>query len=371
MAAKGRGSFFSVETWKPEADEPHIGWFCSYTPEELLVAAGFVPCRIRSEDEAASGQWSDDLLPANICPYVRSLVDSARSGRYRHLAGVVFVSSCDAMRRLADVWTLYMRPEFSHRLEVPRRSDSLAEDFLIHQLQGLKAALEGEIGRRLRDEDIQEAIHSVNRTRELLGRLGRLRLFQPGLLPAEEFYRIAACAMGADKARFNFQAQRFLEALPETTAPSSPRPGIVLCGCTLQGSRLPALVEECGAAVVADDLCSGQRHFEGLVNTSLEPFRALARRYLHRPPCPRMRGAEARIQRLVDLSRQGSASGVIYHTLKFCDLVQADLPRLQMALEREGVPLLHVDRESLEVDDGQLKTRLQAFVELLGERTVG
>ena len=356
---------FQFESCRAESDARRIGWACSYTPEELILAAGFTPYRIESVNEGRGD--ADAFLPATLCPHVQRLLEAALSGRYHGLRGVALVDSCDAMRRLSDIWTLYVGGRFIHRLDVPRQCDNLAEDFFVEQLRVMRAALEQEANRRIEDDDLAQAAEIANETRMLMSRISLLRSDSFPSLSGSEFAAIARCAMQSDKKHFNAEANRFLNTFGGSAENHSERPRILLCGAIVDGFALHRLIEDAGGAVVADDLCTGLRHYNGLVDVSPDPLRGIARRYLQRAGCARMKGAEARICHMLGLAKKHKAAGVVYHTLKFCDLVQADLPRLREALRREGMPLLHVDRDGAPSADGQLKTRAEAFIELLGK----
>ena len=357
---------FRLEKCRPAGERETIGWFCSYTQEELIAAAGFAPVRLSSGERPTES--AEAYLPASFCPYVRSLLGAALSGGAEGLRGVVFVASCDAMRRLVDIWTLYVGSRFSFRLDLPRRREHLAEEFLIRQLESLRSALGKEAGRPVGDDDIAEAIATANQTRGLVARFSALR--SEGKVSGPEFFAIARGAMSADGQLFNAEAERFLAAVESEgrePASSGGGPRLLLCGGVADGPVMELLIEESGGDVVADDLCSASRHFDGLVDESLEPLRGLARRYLQRAPCARMAGAGERVRRLLELASGAEVDGVVYHSLKFCDLVQSDLPRVRAALEEVGIPLLHVDRDYSAAESGQLKTRVEAFVEMLGD----
>jgi benzoyl-CoA reductase/2-hydroxyglutaryl-CoA dehydratase subunit BcrC/BadD/HgdB len=356
---------FSFEDCASRAGDRRVGWLCSYTPEELIMAAGFTPVRISAGEKPPSG--AEAWLPANICPYVRSIVDEAAGGKFAGLEGMVFVLSCDAMRRLADVWDIYFREGFVLRLDVPRRTDAAAEDFFVEQLRALLKQLEKEAGHGVGEEDLCRAIGVVNETRRLLGAFSRLRDLERAPLDATGFFQVVRAAMTCNKEVFNREAQKFL-AQNHEGAVQGGKPRVLLCGCAVDGPSLLEMIEGSGAAVIGDDVCSLMRHYEGEVDTSMEPLRAIARRYLHRTACSRMAGASARVERLLERAREMEIDGVVVHTLKFCDPVLSDLPRLREALQREGIPMLQIERDYSAAPSGQLKTRLEAFVELLASR---
>lgn len=356
---------FRFEVCRPDPAKRRIGWLCSYTPEELIMAAGFVPYRL----SGGIGHTADsmDLLPVNLCPYVRKILNAALGKQYGELSGMVFVYSCDAMRRLADIWKVYLNRGFHYCLDVPRRNDKLAENFLVEQLHAFKSFIEGHTGRQIRNDDILQAIETLNHTRNLMDRISQLRHLTPPAISGSEFNAIALCGMKADKVRFNMEAHRFLNAFDTTTADRKEKPRVLLCGCVIDDVALPKFIEACECTIVADDHCTGIRHYHGLVETEIEPIKAIARRYLMRHACSRMTGAGARIRQVLKQVKDYRADGVIFYTLKFCDLVQADLPRLNEALQREGIPLLPIDLERFDAVGGQIKTRVEAFIELLKE----
>lgn len=352
---------FCFDSCRPESDSSLIGWICSYAPEELILAAGFVPYRL---GPAGAGTGSDAYLPANICPYVQSLLEVSRTPM-KNLRGVVFVDSCDAMRRLGDIWSGYSEIRVLYRLDCPRRRDEAAENYLIARYRELLAVLEREAGRTVRTDDIRNAAETLNETRRLVGRIAALRRTPVSALSGAGFSEIARCAMQSDKMRFNLEAARFLAARDSRPRDLSSEPRVLLCGCVVHGTELHSLMEDCGIRVAVDDLCTGERHFNGLVDASLEPLRGIARRYLQRSSCARMQGAAERVGRLVDLAGECRVDGIVFLTLKFCDLVQSDLPSLREAAQHRGIPFLHIERDSLNSAGGQLRTRIQAFAEIL------
>lgn len=339
---------------------PSIGWVCSYTPEEIILASGFEPYRIEA---SASGLGAEAYLPANVCPYVRSLLDAGLAAQPGNLAGMAFVYSCDAMRRLADLWERCSNIPILYRLDVPRRSDEIAETYLVARYRELLSALEQASGRRVGEEDLRNASEILNETRRLMSAMDRLR--RSGALSGADFSEIACCAVTSDKRRFNAEAARFL-ALSQLCAREPESSKALLCGCALEGRRIHDLIEESGIMIVADDLCTGARHFDGLVDLSLDPLLGIARRYLRRRPCARMTGASARVDGLMNLADESGADGIIFLSLKFCDLVQSDLPRLQAAARHRGAPFLHIELDSPRDIDGQMKTRVEAFAEMMG-----
>ncbi|MFH1626212.1 MAG: 2-hydroxyacyl-CoA dehydratase family protein, partial [Pseudomonadota bacterium] len=123
--------------------------------------------------------------------------------------------------------------------------------------------------------------------------------------------------------------------------------------------------EDSGARVVAEDLCTGIRSLEGMVQEEGDPVEAIARRYLNRPPCSRMKGVERRYQAIKQIIEEYRIHGVVYHTIKFCDPELMTYPLLRKELEKQNIPVLHLEGDCTMGSYGQIKTRVEAFIEML------
>jgi len=153
-------------------------------------------------------------------------------------------------------------------------------------------------------------------------------------------------------------------ARPKTIRTDEAR--IVVSANVLDRPDLVEMIEGAGARVVALDSCTGVRHWEGPVaEGTSDPVRAIAERYLTRPPCSRMEGIGRRIDWLVDLATRTRADGVILSTVKYCDLWLYDRPQVAEALEKAGIRVLSVENDYEWSGAGQTKTRIEAFVETL------
>ena len=357
---------------------PALGWSCSYVPQELILAAGLTPVRIPTHVEEAREQ-TQSYLPPNLCPYVHRLLQAGLSRGLTHLQGTVFVSSCDPMRRLADIWELYSRHRFLYRMEMPRREDRPALEFFLRVLENFRLSLQDLTGRKILAEDLRRAVTVLNRTRRIMRELDLLRAMPRSAITSAQLQRIALCAESMSRERFNEMGAAFLsrirrDLLRECRAlPGMRQTRLFLAGCVVEDDGLHRLIEEAGARVVADSLCSGMRHFRGQVEeNAASPLEAVAARYLHRLKCPRMVGRGERVRALVSQARKSYSDGVVLHTLTFCDLHQMEVPAQQEALREANIPCLHLEREHLSGEDaGQLRTRVQAFTELLSCRNKG
>jgi benzoyl-CoA reductase/2-hydroxyglutaryl-CoA dehydratase subunit BcrC/BadD/HgdB len=150
------------------------------------------------------------------------------------------------------------------------------------------------------------------------------------------------------------------------SAPGPAKKRILLSGGVCNHPDLYEVIEAAGGAVVGDDLCTGSRYFGGLIDETAEPVAAIAERYRERVVCPaKHKGLTDRADQLVGLVRQRRARGVIFFLLKFCDPHAFDYPCLREALEKQGIPSLLMEVEDRLPADGQLRTRFEAFIEMI------
>jgi len=125
------------------------------------------------------------------------------------------------------------------------------------------------------------------------------------------------------------------------------------------------VVEDAGAKVVAEDLCNGSRSFDAQISISNDPILSIARRYIKRAPCSRMVNIIERVNNVLSIMQEKSIHGAIYHTLKFCDHNLLDYPVIKKTFHEKNIPLLHLNCDYTLSSEGQIKTRVEAFLEQL------
>lgn len=344
-----------------------MGWMCSYVPEELIHAAGFVPVRVIGGTEDTS--TADAHLYINMCSLVRSALEEAMRGKYSYLDGLVTLNTCDNIRRLYDVWTHYVPQPFSRILSLPRKATPEAVKFFRSQLQELKGSLEGLSNKKIHEEDLQKSIKLFNKMRRLQKEIVESGRDGCGVLSGSDIFAVNLAAGFLPKEEYVIMLEdlsRRLKAAKGLQPNTKIR--LLVTGSELDNPDLFSLIESCGASVVVEDLCTAGKTFWNLIEEdSPDSLEALARAYLLRPPCPRMRMAEERMRHLRALIKDFSVQGVVHESIKFCKLYEEDCISVREELKRIGVPFLSLSREYALCGTGQYKTRLEAFVESLSE----
>jgi benzoyl-CoA reductase/2-hydroxyglutaryl-CoA dehydratase subunit BcrC/BadD/HgdB len=134
--------------------------------------------------------------------------------------------------------------------------------------------------------------------------------------------------------------------------------------------KLHHIVETSGAAVVVEESCTGTRYFENEVDESGttidEQIGAIAARYL-KTNCACFTPNPGRVEDILRLVREYRVDGVIDYTLQFCGLYSTESYLVQQALKEAGVPVLHIETDYSEQDGEQIRTRVEAFLEIIGK----
>jgi bzd-type benzoyl-CoA reductase N subunit len=351
--------------WKTDTGCPVIGTLCSYAPEEIVVAAGGLPLRLLTT--GAGDQGADAHLQAYSCSLVRGALADWLQGRLAVLDGTVFAHTCDSMQRLSDIWRLSDQERFHADVLWPATVRAPgAEAYSVEMLKDFAAAYGRHFNTVIDDEALAGTAALYNRIRHRLQRLYALRRERPGLVPGGDWLALMRSAMVMDRQVLAERLADLVSALAQEPAPPFPGKRLVLAGGVCEAPAIYETIEAVGAAVVWDDLCTGWRYAAGEIDLAEPIWKALARRYLRRGVCPaKHAGLTSRADDLIAAARQAGADGVILLYLKFCDPHLFDYPYLKQRLEAAGLPCLMVELEDPRAAEGQLRTRCEAFIEML------
>ncbi len=351
---------FSVE----ESTLPKIGYFCSYTPVELIRAAGFHPVRIKgTEKESCS---ANEVLCSNICPYIKAVIDQKINGSLEDFKGMVFVNSCDGMRRLYDAWVKLDEGKraFNYILDIPKNTDDAAVFYYANLLKKFKEKLESYFTLRIQHEDINHSIDLYNAVREKVRLF--LQKYWTGYIGQSGYEIFSLLKKGINIVPEKFQAY-LTNIMKQSGDIRDTRnvPRLFVWGSIMENERIIKVIEDAGAKVVAEDLCNGSRYFDAQINISEDPILSIAKRYISRAPCSRMVNVFDRINKVLTTIQEKSIHAAIYHTLKFCDHNLMDYPVIKKTFHEKNIPLLHLNCDYTISSEGQIKTRVEAFLEQL------
>ncbi|MFW6125612.1 MAG: 2-hydroxyacyl-CoA dehydratase subunit D [Chloroflexota bacterium] len=381
-AARERSSLSSLERFREfNSTFPHakeildfkaqggkvFGWLCTYVPEEILHAAGVLPVRITGHGEEVELDDGSAYLYLNSCSFSRSCLQLGLQGEYDVLDGVVGGSTCDGARRLFDVWREYIGTPFHHVLTVPRKYTHAAHRLYLDQVAKFKEHVEEYLGLSISDEALRNSVELYNRSRVLLRDLYEFRKSDSPPISGAETLEVLVASFHLPKELFNQWLRSLLDELSQSDRRVDGRARLMVTGSVLENPEFLRTIESEGGLVVADELCTSTRYWSDLVTLdgSTTPLQAIAQRYLDNFPCARMFPSDERFDRILDLVRQFRVQGVVSEIIRYCVPYAHDLPLLRDRLAAEGIPVLALDVEYGTSGSGQIRTRVQAFLEML------
>ena len=343
-----------------------ISYACSYMPEEIILAAGMAPKRIIPQ---ARPSEADAHIHPNTCNYIKSLLAEGLNGSAAPGDAFVVANSCDGMRRLYDLWKQYVDAAAALFIDVPKKKDADSIEFFSSELRRFADKLATDFGgAEVTAERLNDAIATCNEVRTLMGEVHMLQRDANSSVRGRSVFDLCLESVEIHPTEFAEKLREFIFEASTTIGAGEER-RVVLAGNVMYRPDLVEMIEDAGGRVVAIDTCLGVRHFDGLVEeNSSDPLRVLAERYLVEVSCPRMKGIDERTRRLKQLASDCAADAVIYSTVKFCDLHLYDVPFMQDEFKQVGTPFLYLENDYEWSGLGQMKTRVDAFLAMTGER---
>ncbi len=349
-----------------EAGRIPIGYSCSYVPEALLMADRLFPVRLHAHGIAGT-ELADNYLSSLVCSYTRSLLEFALDDRYDHVKGWVFVPSCAHMQRLADNLHYLRKPAFSHVLDVPRKVSRFTLDWLEEELRMLSDRLSSHFGVDMTDATLTQAIGEWNRFTQAVRAIGDLRKRPDPPLTGAQYHAMVMACLASPKDLVLPYVEKLRKELQVRDGARGTRARLMVVGGHLHDPGFISIIESQGALVVADRFCTGSLPGLTPVRVDGDPIRALAVHSFEKTLCPRMmEDFDRRLGFIRDTVQEYRVDGVVLETIKFCDLWGVDSMTLVNALRAEGIPVLKLEREYRTSGEGQLRTRVQAFIESMG-----
>jgi len=359
--------------WRDEGKKV-LGYFCCFVPDEIITAFDMMPYRIQGSQTEPIDQ-ADAFLEPMACPFARSCFNMALKGSYDFLDGFVAPHSCDTIERMYHIWRHNKPSPFNHLINVPHMLGPSSETFYRSELAYFIQALEDWTGRKLDRDKLREAVRLYNERRAVLRELYALRKTSPPLVSGTEVTKALVAGMGIPAVEHVDLLRRYIAEIKARPAPQEGRlPRIFLWGNEIDDTAFIELIEGSGAQVVMDDLCTGTRFFWDDVPETEDPIDGIAKRYLA-THCPRTNvpqvgnreeDLENRYGFIKDFIREWKADGAIFYIIRFCDTCELEGPDLREYLNSLSIPVLMIEDDYSVSTIGQLRTRVQAFLEMIG-----
>jgi benzoyl-CoA reductase subunit C len=349
--------------WK-EQGKRVVGYRCIYVPEDIIWAADMLPYPLYGTPEPIG--LADAYFQSCSCEFVRNIFDHALAGRYSFLDHLVLANTCEFSRGLFALWDTYIQGIPVYMVNNPLKlMDDSNREYYRAELERFKAAMERLSGTAVSNDRLRNSIALHNETRSLLKELYSLRKEDPPAITGEEALEIALATSLLPKDRANPLLRQLLEGVKAREVPNSSGPRLLVTGSIMDNAVLIRMVEEEGGQVVADDLCTTTKYFWNQVPSHEDPIEALYRFENRRPLCTCTHPMEARLEHLQELIDEFAVEGIIYFNLKYCHPLAYEAPIVKEEFEGKGIQSIILEVGHDMSGHGQLRTRIQAFIEML------
>lgn len=352
-----------------------IATVCENVPEPLLNLPGAFSLRLRAP-RTGSMEMATYYLTSFLCEYTRALLERAIEGGYNFADCMITPDGCSMLNRCVENMELLHTMEKEHffyeYMEIPMKADDNGLNLYVLQCKNhILKPLQERFGLDVSDAAIRKAVEEHNRVCTLIRRIGEFRKEENPRVTGYEFHILTLATYAAPK---DLLVERLEETLLELEArePEQKNPWrirVALTGSEVDDVDFVRLIEECGAYVCADRFCYGS--FPGRDPLELteneDVLTQICRQYLYRGQCARFMNQDkiqGRRSYVDQLAREYHADGIVYQQMKFCDpWAYERMVGTQVLRQDYHYPVLSVDRPYAVGNSGQLRTRMQAFVE--------
>ena len=367
-----RASFVAAMNYKQNGGQL-AGFLCSYSPLELLDAAGVAAvglCGMNNETISDA----ETVLPKNLCPLIKGTYGFALTDKcpFTYFSDLILgETTCDGKKKMYELLS-DIKPV--HVMQLPQsRNRSYSYDIWYEEVKLLKLELEERFHTQITDEKLREAVCTRNRLRRAMTELYELQRNDP---PAMSGVELMTTLLSGS---FSFDVHQYVERIEKLAAErkagyeAGERPvaegakRILLTGCPSGGviQKVGMTIERLGGVVVCLDDCSGERTQSMLVDEDADDIlRAISDRYLN-INCSVMSPNDGRIENTLAMCEKYQVDGVVEVVLQACHTFNVESVRVARACEEADIPYIKFETDYSTNDQGQVETRLGAFIEMI------
>ena len=354
-----------------------LGYTCYHVPECLLNVGNCFSVRLRAPN-TGSIDIATYYMSNYTCEYARALLERAIEGGYRYLDALIGVDACSMMNRSMEhfeILNVNEKPNFfvTH-CDMPFKiTDYCIESYVKQMRIHVLDELTRRFGTDTSDEAIRKAVEEHNEMCRIITEIGEMRKAANPVVTGYEFHLINLVSYVCPTGLILPYLRETLEELKtrEPDAKSAFRARVAIVGSEIDDPNLTKLIEGCGALVVSDRYCFGSKpgREEIILNDEEDVLWQICRHYMEVSECARYISDEKVHQRRETsdkLAKEFGAEGIIYEQMKYCDYWGLERALVSHIIHDEyGWPVLSIDRLYNNGNSGQLRTRVQAFVESL------
>jgi len=354
-----------------------VGYTCFHIPEVILNVDNCFSVRLRAP-KTGSIDIATYYMSNYTCEYARALVERGIEGGYQFLDCMIGVDACSMMNRAMEHFEILKVNEkpnfFVTHCDMPYKVtdyciDSYVKQMRIHVLNQLTE----KYGVDTSDEALRKAVAEHNEVCSIISEISEMRKAANPVITGYEFHVLNVVSYSCPKALILPKLRETLAELKKRKPDEKPafRARVAIVGSEIDDPSLTKLIEDNGALVVSDRYCFGSTPGREVIelNDEEDVLTQICRHYMEVSECARYISDEKVIQRRETsdrLAKEFGAEGIIYEQMKYCDYWGFERALVSHIMHDEyGWPVLSIDRLYNNGNSGQLRTRVQAFVESL------
>ncbi len=357
--------------------KPAVGTFCIFVPEEIIVGAGGA-CYGLCGGSPATIPDAERELPRNICPLIKSAhgFKLQRTCAYTQSSDFIYgETTCEAKKK---TWEILDKHHPVHVMNIPHMKREKDLKIWKSEIEEFREHIETVIERKLTLEEMKEGVRIINEKRKAMQRLDRLRGMHPETVPisGRDGLLVSQMSFLDDPVRFTEKVHELCDELEEriekgisVVPPDTPRLMVLGTPFAPPNWKLHIAVEETGGIIINEESCIGHRYYKDNIDLEgVEDEETLMTRLMERysqVDCACFTPNTPRIDKIIKMYEERQADGVIYYTLSFCHTYNVEAHLVTEALEAAGIPCLVIESDYSAEDVGQIRTRVEAFLESL------
>ncbi len=361
---------------RKEQGENVVGYYCVFTPVELIEASGAIPvglCATKHDPIPAA----ERDLPRNLCPLIKSSYGFGITDKcpFFYFSDMIMAeTTCDGKKKMYEMLQ-ELKPMMV--LDIPNSSDfELKHNHWVHELNRAKKYLEEQFDTQVDNESLQTAIRAHNQERNKLMELVRLNKHDPAPLSGQDLMKVIwARQFQLDREEYLNKIQDIIDETVEhlnsqeyADSNDENRPRILVTGSPtgVGQEKVMNIIEQQGGQVILQEACSGVKGLIKNIPEDKEPLAAIAEKYMELP-CSCLSPNNGRFELITSLVDDYSIDGVIDITLQACHTYNIESKMLKDTLQEEkSIPLLQIETDYTDTDVEQIRLRVDSFLEMLG-----
>jgi len=353
-----------------------IGAFCLYAPEEIVYAADATMVGLCGGADFSIPD-AEAVIPRELCPLIKSFFGFKVGGTCPYFQScnmVVGETTCDGKKKvyelLADYTPTYVM-EIPHKIDTPH-----AKALWLAEMKLFKEQMERLSGKAIEKDDLKKAIRLINEKRTAMRRVSEARKASNVPISGLDALLVNQVSFYDDVERFTKMTNALADELEERNrkgigVASRDKPRLMFSGCpmAIPNWKLHSIIEGMGVPVVAEESCIGSRYFTDLVEPKGDSvdslLEAMVEKY-SKISCACFTPNNERVEKVAQMAKDFNASGVVYNVLQYCHAYNVEAVKVERALRARGVPMLKINTDYSTEDVEQIRTRVEAFTEMLG-----